>query len=32
MGMENTAKQMSTKIAANVSSEKAPVLKVMPLL
>ena len=31
MGMENTAKQMSTKIAANVSSEKAPVLKVMPL-
>ena len=31
MGMENTAKQMSMKIAANVSSEKAPMLKVMPL-
>ena len=31
MGMENTAKQMSMKIATNVSSEKAPLLKVMPL-
>lgn len=31
LGMENTAKQMSMKIAANVSSEKAPMLKVMPL-
>lgn len=31
MGMENTAKQMSMKIAANVNSEKSPVLKAMPL-
>lgn len=32
MGMEVTAKQMSTKIAANVNSEKSPFLKVMPLV
>lgn len=31
MGMENTAKQMSMKIAANVNSERSPVLKAMPL-
>lgn len=31
MGLDNNAKQMSTKIAANVSSEKSPVLKAMPL-
>ena len=31
MGIDNTAKQMSTKIAANVNSEKSPILKVMPL-
>lgn len=31
MGMEVTAKQMSTKIAANVNSEKSPLLKAMPL-
>ena len=28
---DNTAKQMSMKIAANVNSEKSPILKVMPL-
>ena len=32
MGMEVTAKQMSTKIATNVNSEKSPILKVMPLV
>ena len=31
MGIDNTAKQMSMKIAANVNSEKSPILKVMPL-
>lgn len=31
MGMENNAKTMSMKIAANVNSEKSPILKVMPL-
>lgn len=31
MGIDNTAKQMSMKIAANVNSEKLPILKVMPL-
>lgn len=31
MGLDNNAKQMGTKIAANVSSEKSPVLKAMPL-
>ena len=31
MGIDNTAKQMSMKISANVNSEKSPILKVMPL-
>lgn len=31
MGMEVTAKQMSTKIATNVSSEQSTILKLMPL-
>ncbi len=31
IGIDNTAKQMSMKIAANVNSEKSPILKVMPL-
>lgn len=31
MGMEVTAKQMSTKIATNVNSERSLMLKVMPL-
>ena len=31
MGIDNTAKQMSMKIAANVNSEKSPILKVMQL-
>ena len=31
LGMDNTAKRMSAKIASNVNSELSPVLKVMPL-
>lgn len=31
MGMGATQKQMSTKIAANVNSERSPILKIMPL-
>ena len=31
MGLERTAKLMGTRIAANVSSEKAFILKIMPL-
>lgn len=31
MGMEVTAKQMSTKIATNVNSERSIILKIMPL-
>lgn len=31
MGMEVTAKQMSTRIAANVQSEFSPFLRMMPL-
>lgn len=31
MGLDVTAKQMSTRIAANVNSERSPILKVMPL-
>lgn len=31
IGIENTAKQMSMKIQANVKSERSPLLKVMPL-